>query len=177
MVSYQRCNAAQFHRTANRRNVTRSKENKASCIVVSTLVSCSTHLPRRPALHSLAPHSLPRTKGDQGIPIFDGFFPQHHYYTEGKKSLPRMTARSEPGLGSFRDDHSNHPPYQPLPGQTIFPLPKLPVSYTAPISPRLTIPFITAHKTCVLPVISGCKREAKLQVGTCSVSSNWRGKR
>lgn len=118
-----------------------------------------------------------KSKGRPGPPSLMTSFPNITTHTEEKKSTQNGRRVSQDSVPSVRADHSNHPPHQPVPGQAIFPLPKLPVSYATPISPRLPVPFITAHKTCVLPVISGCKREAKLQVGTCSVSSNWRGKR
>lgn len=145
---------------------TRTKQNKTSCIIVSMPVSSSSHLPRRPALHIFAPHSFPTARADLGPHLWWLLFPSSLPQREAKSLLRTTAGRTEPGLVSFSQTST-----VPLPtSRRHFPLPKLPVSYTALLSPRLPIPSITAHTTCVLPVISGCKREAKLQVGTDSVS-------
>lgn len=96
--------------------------------------------------------------------IFGGFF-SITTSTERGKGLLRTPA-GELNQGSFPSVKHQPSPCQPAPGPSLFP-----VSYTAhPSLPRLLIPSITAHTTCVLPVILGCKREVKLQVGTGSVS-------
>lgn len=132
------------------------------------LYACVKLLPfsRRPALHIFVPHSFPTARADLGPHLWWLLFPSSLPQREEKSLLRTTAGRTEPGLVSFSQTSTI-----PLPtSRRHFPLPKLPVSYTALLSPRLPIPSITAHTTCVLPVISGCKREAKLQVGTGSVS-------
>lgn len=157
----QRHNAAQLHPTSN--GWTRLA-GPGSCIIVSMPVSSSFHLPRRGNYNS-APHSFLRAKADLGPHLWWLLIVTS---TERGTALLRTTAgRTEPGLISFSQTSTIPLPTSPRP----FPLPKLPISYTThPSLPRLLIPSITAHTSCVLPVISACKREVKLQVGTGSVS-------
>lgn len=92
-------------------------------------------------------------------PILEDIFPHHHYHKgeRKKKVYPEPLQREViPDSVPSVDDHSNHPPCLPVPGQATFPLPSLPAPYTAP---RPQIPLVAAHESCILPVTAGCKEK------------------
>lgn len=167
VVPPQRHNSAQLHPTSNGwaclPGLSRTRQ------AVSLSLSLCQALPILPGGQLCTSLHLTAFQGQRQAwaLIFGGFFSHHHFHRE-KKKVCSEPLQGELNQGSFPSVKHQPSPCQPVAGP--FPLPKLPVSYSALLSPKLPIPSITAHTTCVLPVISGCKREAKLQVGTGSVS-------
>lgn len=155
-----RDNAAQLHPTSNGWTCLPGPSRTREAVLLS-LCLCQA-LPIRLALLIFAPHSFPRAKADLG---------SHLWWLLFLSSLPQRQEKacSEPvqgelNQGSFPSVEHQPSPCQRVPGPSLFPSSQSPAAH--PSLPRLLIPSIPAHTTCVLPGISGCKREAKLQVGS-----------